>query len=200
MRFGKYQDQTRCARSDWLPGLASYATPRDTTPLWLLSAGKRVSEWVHVFGANAQKEHQMKCAFRAILVTVAAISVTTTASSLAKNALLPKSLWHETRFGWCLEISEISKPFPGSDECVQISGSLSRTGPITGYACEGQSTIGFFAAIKASDNSIKPDLFVGSYNAEAVNVQYCARASNDWPPEYNCESRITFKPVSSCGP
>jgi hypothetical protein len=100
----------------------------------------------------------------------------------------------------CLEISEISKPISGSDECVQISGSLSRTGPITGYACEEQSTLGFFGSIKASDNSIKPEMFVGGYNAEGVNVQYCIRLSNDWPPEYNCEHSITFKPVSTCAP
>ena len=143
----------------------------------------------------------MKCAFRNISISLAAIFFTTTAApSLAKNVLPSKSLWHETRTGWCLEISEISQPFPGSDECVHISGSLSKTGPVTGYACQEQSTIGFFASIKASDNSIKPELFIGTYNAEALNVQYCARVSNDWPPEYSCGTGMTFKPVSSCGP
>jgi hypothetical protein len=143
----------------------------------------------------------MKRTSRVIFITLAAISAMTAAMpSLAKNALPPKSLWHETRTGWCLEISEVSKPFPGSDECVPISGSLSQTGPITGYACQDQSTIGFFASIKASDNSIKPELFVGTYNAEALNVQYCVRASNDWPPEYSCGTGMTFKAVSTCEP
>ena len=140
----------------------------------------------------------MKCAFRAVLLTAAAISVTMTASAFAKNSLPLKSLSQDARFRGCLEISDISKPLPGSDECVQISGSLG--GPIAGYACEEQSTIGFFTNIKSSDNSIRPDFFVGTYKADAIYLQYCPRMSNDWPPEFDCGTLITFKPVSTCAP
>ena len=141
----------------------------------------------------------MKSTVWASLAVSAVITLAATASGVAENALAAKSLWHDARLG-CLEIGDVSKPLPGSNECVQFTGSVGKTGPISGYACGEQATIAFFSAFKESDNSIKPDFFVGSYGAKAISVQYCVRVSNDWPPEYNCESAAAFKPVAKCPP
>jgi hypothetical protein len=116
---------------------------------------------------------------------------------VAKNSDLPGSKWQDAKLG-CLAIEKVSDPLSGSDECAQISGSLEKRGPMTGYACEQQSTIGFFAVIGESDNAIRPEFFVGSYMADTISVQNCFRVSNDWPPEFNCEAKAEFKKVSEC--
>lgn len=118
----------------------------------------------------------------------------------ADGDLKPQSFWRNAQHGWCLSIKDLSEPLAGSDECASFSGSLKTTGPVSGYACSEQKTIGFFAAISKSDNSIKPDFFVGTYAAEAIEVQYCMRISNDWPPEFNCETAMKFVPVAACDP
>jgi hypothetical protein len=134
------------------------------------------------------------------LFAAATIALAATAPCLADIDLTPHSLWHENKRGMCLEIGEISKPLPGSDECVQISGAIRKARPVAGYACARQSTIGFFANIGESDNSIRPEFYVGTYRADAIKVQYCVRTSNDWPPEYNCNNEIELKRVNSCPP
>ena len=134
----------------------------------------------------------MKCAVVAILITV-------TAPCMAQDFPPVHSLWRETtRFGWCLQITGISEPLPGSDDCVQVSGSLNR-GLISGYACARECIISLFAGIEG-DNSIGPDILIGNYNSESITSKYCARVSNDWPPDYDCENSIKFDHVTSCGP
>ena len=68
-----------------------------------------------------------------------------------------------------------------------------------GYACKRESEIGFFTGLQ-TDNSIRPDIFIGRYTSSTIRLQYCTRLSNDWPPEYNCENEMTFNSVSSCKP
>jgi hypothetical protein len=109
------------------------------------------------------------------------------------------SLWRETQhYGWCLEITGILQPLPGSDDCVQISGALNKGSLISGYACDEGSTINLFGGIE-SDNSIGPDIFIGTYDSKSIVTQYVL-VSNGWPPEYNCEHSIKFDHVASCNP
>jgi hypothetical protein len=70
---------------------------------------------------------------------------------------------------------------------------------MSGYACPRGSIINLFSGIE-SDNSIGPDIFMGTYDAASLTLQYCTRLSNDWPPEYNCEHSIKFEHVTSCNP
>ena len=135
----------------------------------------------------------MKCAVVTILITVAA-------PCMAQEFPSPRSLWRETQYyGWCLEITGVSESLPGTDDCVQISGSINKAGLISGYACARGSIMNFFSGIK-NDNSIGPDIFIGTFDPDSVLVQYCTRLSNDWPPEYNCERHIKFEHVTSCSP
>jgi hypothetical protein len=118
---------------------------------------------------------------------------------MAQDFPAPHTLWRETQHhGWCLEITGISGPLPGSDDCVQISGSW-KDSLISGYACAKGSEINLFAGV-GGDNSIGPDIFLAKYGSESMLVQYCTRLSNDWPPEYNCENSIKFDRVASCDP
>ena len=136
-------------------------------------------------------------------VVFVAISLTVLAMASpcdAKSALRPQSIWYEPKIGGCLVIDKVSEPLSGSDECVQISGSRSKTGPVTGYACERQRSMGFFAAIAESDNDIKPDFFVGTFSQDRLDLNYCTRISNDLPPDFNCKNSVTFKSVGSCPP
>jgi hypothetical protein len=70
---------------------------------------------------------------------------------------------------------------------------------MSGYACPQDSKINLFAGIE-SDNSIGPDVLIGTYHSESILVQYCTRLSNDWPPEYTCAHSIKFDHVTSCRP
>ena len=130
-------------------------------------------------------------------MTISLLVPSAWAENGAPNA---NSHWRDAKTGWCLSIADVSKPLSGSDECTNFTGSLRTTGPVSGYVCAEQKTIGIFAAISESDNSIKPDFFVGSYAAESIELQYCTRISNDWPPEFNCETEMKFVPVAACDP
>ena len=68
-----------------------------------------------------------------------------------------------------------------------------------GYACKSESEISFFSGLQ-TDNSIKPNIFIGRYSAEAIIAQSCFRPTDDWPPDYNCKNEMTFKSISSCKP
>ena len=142
----------------------------------------------------------MKKAFlTAVVVEMAFLSAATT-PSLADDLPALNSQWRETQRGSCFEFTQISDPFPGSAGCVQIAGRMNELGDLMiGYACKSGSEISFFSGLQ-TDNSIKPDIFIGKYNSAAITVQYCTRISNDWPPEYNCENEMTFKRVNSCKP
>ena len=118
----------------------------------------------------------------------------------ADGDLKPQSHWRNAQHDRCLTVGDLSKPLAGSDECASFSGSLGKTGPVSGYACAKQKTIGFFTSIAESDNAIKPDFFVGSYTDQSIDVQYCTRISNDWPPEFNCQNAMKFLPVATCNP
>ena len=111
------------------------------------------------------------------------------------------SRWRDPQhYGWCLEITGISEPLPGSNDCVQVSGSLNGgTGLVSGYACARGSMINLFSGIE-SDNSVGPDILLGRYSPDHITVQYCARVSNDWPPDYNCAISIKLDRVQSCNP
>jgi hypothetical protein len=142
----------------------------------------------------------MKKAFLAAVVIEMAFLSAATTPSLADDLPALNSQWRETQRGSCFEITQISGPFPGSAGCVQIAGRMNELGDLLiGYVCKSGSEISFFSGLQ-TDNSIKPDIFIGQYNSTAITVQYCARISNDWPPEYNCENEMTFKSVSSCKP
>lgn len=137
-----------------------------------------------------------------VLGGTAAIVLAVASPCFAENVLHPQSFWHEQRTGWCLEISKISDPLPGSDECVQISGSRGKNAPFTGYACDRQRSLGIFISIRQSDNSINnsitPDFLSGTYSKDKLELSYCTRISNDWPPEYDCRNGMTFKNAGSC--
>ena len=110
------------------------------------------------------------------------------------------SLWRETQyFNWCFEITGISEPLPGSNDCVQVTGLLEQSLILSGYACMRDSRINLFKEVSA-DNSIGPDIFLGRYSSESMLLQHCTRMTNDWPPEYNCEHSIKFDQVASCTP
>jgi hypothetical protein len=141
----------------------------------------------------------MKGAILTIVVTEMAILTAAAIPSLADDLPPLNSQWRETQRGSCFEISQISDPFPGYANCAQIAGRMNERDLMIGYACKTGSDISFFSGLQ-TDNSIKPDIFVGRYDAQAITVQYCTRISNDWPPEYNCENRMTFKRVNSCKP
>jgi hypothetical protein len=143
--------------------------------------------------------YPMKEAFLAVVVIEMAVLNAAATPSLADDLPPLNSQWRETQRGSCFEISRISDPFPGSADCVQIAGRMNERDLMIGYACKAGSDISFFSGLQ-TDNSIKPDVFVGRYDLDAIEVQYCTRVSNDWPPEYNCKSRMTFKRVSSCKP
>jgi hypothetical protein len=142
----------------------------------------------------------MKKAFlTAVVIEMAFLSAATT-PSLADELPGLNSQWRETLRGSCFEITQVSGPPPGSAGCVQIAGRMNESADLMiGYACKRGSEIGFFTGLQ-TDNSIRPDIYVGQYTSEAILVQYCTRISNDWPPEYNCENAATFKKVSSCKP
>lgn len=118
----------------------------------------------------------------------------------AEGELKPQSHWRNGELNRCLTIGDVSKPLTGSDECSSFSGTFGKSEPVAGYACAEQKTIGFFAAFKESDNSIKPDFFLGSYSPQSIFVQYCVRISNDWPPEFSCQKMAKFEPVTACDP
>ena len=141
----------------------------------------------------------MKGAILTIVVTEMSILTAAAIPSLADDLPPLNSQWRETQRGSCFEISQISDPFPGYANCAQIAGRMNERDLMIGYACKTGSDISFFSGLQ-TDNSIKPDIFVGRYDAQAITVQYCTRISNDWPPEYNCEYGMTFKRVDSCKP
>jgi hypothetical protein len=132
----------------------------------------------------------------------AAILATLTTPCIAQDFPPLHSRWRDPQNpGSCLEITGISEPLPGSNACVQVSGSVKkgqfRTGLVSGYACARESMINLFSGIE-SDNSVGPDIFLGRYSSDNITVQYCMRESNDWPPDYNCENKIKFNRVPSC--
>jgi len=158
-----------------------------------LAASEEPSMATHTRKARSSGEHRVRFAVATILVTV-------TAPCMAQDYPPLHSLWRETQhYGWCLEITGILEPLPESDDCIQISGSLNKRGLISGYACARDSVINFFSGIE-SDNSIGPDILIGTYDTESLSIQYCTRLSNDWPPDYSCEQSIKFDHVTSCGP
>ena len=137
---------------------------------------------------------------RTILVATSAAFLAMTTLALAKNTLSPGSIWYEKQNNWCLTIDKVSEPLQGSDECLQITGSRNRSNPIAGYLCEQQRTIGFFANITESDNSIKPDFFVGTFTSEAIDLQYCYRPNNDLLLEFDCTNSMKFTKADKCPP
>jgi hypothetical protein len=142
----------------------------------------------------------MKEVFLAVVVTELAFLSTATTPSLADDLPTLNSRWQETQRGSCFEISQISVPFPGSAGCVQIAGRMNELRDLViGYACKSGSEISFFSGLQ-TDNSIKPDIFIGKHSSNEIIVQHCTRVSNDWPPEYNCDSQMTFNRVISCKP
>lgn len=142
----------------------------------------------------------MKEAILAIVAIATAYFGLATSRSFATDLPASNTHWRETTQGLCLEISQVSEPFPGPAGCAQIGGRMNELGDLMiGYACTGGSEISFFSTIQ-TDNTIKPDIFIGTYSAEAITAQYCTRLSNDWPPEYNCERAVTFSKVDSCKP
>jgi hypothetical protein len=141
----------------------------------------------------------MKEAFLALVVVEAAFLSTAMMPSLADDLPALNSQWRETQRGSCFEITQISDPFPGSPGCAQIAGRMNERDLIIGYACKRGSEISFFSGLQ-TDNSIRPDVFIGQYNSESITVQYCTRISNDWPPEYNCENKMVYQNVTSCKP
>ena len=138
-----------------------------------------------------------------VYLAVAAIEMTllaaATTPSLADELPALNSQWRETQRGACFQIDQISDPLPGPNGCAQIAGRMNQGDLMIGYACKQGSEISFFSGLQ-TDNSIKPEIYIGQYNSGAISVQYCARFSNDWPPEYNCENKMTFNSVSSCKP
>lgn len=132
----------------------------------------------------------------------AAILATLTTPCIAQDFPPLHSRWRDPQHpGSCLEITGISQPLPGSNACVQVSGSLNRgqfrTGLVSGYACGRESIINLFSGIE-TDNSVGPDIFLGRYSSDNITIQYCMRESNDWPAEYNCKRNIKFDRVPSC--
>src|SRR5262245_49304669 len=106
---------------------------------------------------KTRRAHRMKYTGAAILTMIMA-------PCMAADLPQLHSAWRETQYyGWCLEITGISQPLPGSADCVQVSGSLNNGGLLSGYACDNGSTINLFGGIE-SDNSIGPDIFIGTYN------------------------------------
>ncbi|TRC93235.1 hypothetical protein FJV76_11510 [Mesorhizobium sp. WSM4303] len=140
----------------------------------------------------------MKKAFlTAVIVEMTFLGAAMTAS-LADDLPALNSKWREQQRGTCLEITRISDALPGPAGCAQVAGRMNDDLMI-GYACKSGSEISFFSGLQ-TDNSIKPDIFIGRYSAEAIVAQYCTRISNDWPPEYDCKNEMTFKSVGSCTP
>jgi hypothetical protein len=160
--------------------------------------GLRYAMLLRATGATGWRR-PMKGAILTIVVTEMAILTAAAIPSLADDLPPLNSQWRETPGGRCFEISQISDPFPGYANCAQIAGRMNVHDLMIGYACKTLSEISFFSNLQ-TDNSIKPDIYLGRYDADAIRVQYCTRISNDWPPEYNCEKKITFKRVNSCKP
>ena len=138
----------------------------------------------------------MKKAFlTAVIVEILGAATT---ASLADDFPALNSKWREQQHRTCLEIAQVSDALPGPAGCAQIAGRI-KDDLMIGYACKSGSEISFFSGLQ-TDNSIKPDIFIGRYSPEAIVAQYCTRISNDWPPEYDCKNEMTFKSVSSCTP
>jgi hypothetical protein len=136
--------------------------------------------------------------FASALLAFTATLLSMTGPSFAKNPFTAPTFWHEKKQGWCLSIDKAPGPLQGSDECVQISGSMSKRDPITGYYCEEQGTVGFFSDFAASDNSIRPEFYVGRYTDSAMTLQYCFRPSNDPELEFDCKNVVTFESADKC--
>lgn len=136
--------------------------------------------------------------FALALLAVAPAIPSMIGPSFAENPFTAPTFWHEKKKDWCLSIDKASGPLQGSEECVQILGSRSKRNPITGYVCEEQGTIGFFSNFAASDNSIRPELYVGRYTDSSIFLQYCFRPSNDPEIEFDCENVVTFESVDKC--
>ena len=130
----------------------------------------------------------------------AAILVTLTTSCMAQDFPPLHSRWRDPQhYGWCIEITGISEPLPGSNDCVQVLGSLNGGRLVSGYACARGSMINLFSEL-GGDNSIGPDIFLGRYGFNNLTIQYCARLSNDWPPDYKCENSVKLDRAPSCDP
>ena len=75
----------------------------------------------------------MKEAFLAVVVIEMAVLNATATPSLADELPPLNSQWRETQRGSCFEISQISDPFPGSADCVQIAGRMNERDLMIGY-------------------------------------------------------------------
>jgi hypothetical protein len=139
-----------------------------------------------------------KALMTAVVIELACLSAAPTIS-FANDLPALNSQWRETQRGSCFAITQVSDPLPGSGACVQIAGRMNERDLMIGYACERGFEISFFSNLQ-TDNSIKPDIYIGQYSSGTIDVYHCVRASNDPVPEYNCENRSTFKNVSSCTP
>jgi hypothetical protein len=86
----------------------------------------------------------MKKAFLTAVVIQMAFFGAAQTPSLADDLPALNSRWRETQREWCIEISQISDPLPGSAGCVQIAGRMNELGDLMiGYACRRESKLVF---------------------------------------------------------
>jgi hypothetical protein len=151
----------------------------------------------------------MRCLFALTAILLAS-------HAFAQDIPAPQSIWRGAQavrrggqiqpLDSCLEIIGPSSPLTGgaSTQCVQISGRITGSGfgsngIVSGYACPEGNQFNFFAGV-GSDNSLGPDIFVGSYSFDAISGSYFARSSNDPNASYDDKLELEWHRAPACRP
>jgi hypothetical protein len=141
---------------------------------------------------------------------IAVTAILLASRALAQDLPAPHSFWRGTQairqngqnepYESCLEIIGPLSPLSRGSGCVQISGLLTRSGiggAFTGYACPDGLQLNFFVGV-GSDNSMGPDIFIGSYNWEEISGSYFARQSNNEHASYDDVLRLEWHSAPDC--
>jgi hypothetical protein len=144
---------------------------------------------------------------------IALTAILLASRALAQDFPAPHSFWRGTQairqngqnqpFESCLEIIGPLSPLSGvPHDCVQISGLVSGSGIggngiFTGYACPDGRQLNFFASV-GSDNSMGPEIFIGSYEYDKISGSYFVRSSNDPHASYDDELGLEWHSAPDC--
>jgi hypothetical protein len=145
---------------------------------------------------------------------IALTAILLASRALAQDLPAPHSFWRGTQAvrqngqnqPWesCLEIigplSPLSEGSNVASRCVQISGVLNSStigGLFTGYACPDRHQFNFFIGV-GSDNSLGPDIFLGSYGYDSISGSYFVRTNNDPNASYEDVLGLEWHSAPEC--
>jgi hypothetical protein len=147
-------------------------------------------------------------------LAIALTAILLASRALAQDFPAPHSFWRGTQAvrqngqnqPWesCLEIIGPLSPLSGESnapsQCVRISGLLSSStigGIFTGYACPDRRQLNLFVGV-GSDNSLGPDIFLGSYGYEGISGSYFVRTTNDPNASYENVLGLEWHSAPEC--